>query len=551
MSHMMRLIVALTASLGLACIAPANAETAKPAASLNAALNDVRTMVETAPGELGLVVAVTDRDRLLLVATHGYADIGRRLPVTAETRFAIGSISKSFTAIVLMQLADEGRFDPAAPIARYLPDFHLKTRFPAITGHALMTHTAGLPNYLTDVASMRFLIAALNGFEPRYVPGAHFWYSNSGYQLLGYAAERIEHRPFPLMLEERVLDRLGMSATAPQIDDRLRGQIATSYERQIDGSYTEAAWFDYLAADGAIVSTAADMSAYARMLLGRGATPAGRLISARAFDRFSTPALDNYAYGIEVSDHGQVLEHGGSIAGFQAHIEAHLPDGFAVVLLSNGPLDNALRKRIVARLTRAARGDQAPVEPVSVAPKPRVDTTSFAGRFVGQKQETLVFSATPAGGLTLDQAGAAVPLTRLGRDIWGLYLTPTGPRAFTFFRDAAGAVTDVVEGASGYAKQGSGHTLVAAPVVYQPLVGRYKAHGEEGQGVRILVRNGRLMMAYIGSNGTQQLDEAGPGRFRLADPAFAPEWFGFDTLIDGQTQRLMTTGVPLYRIDLP
>lgn len=552
MSRMMRLIAVLSLSLGLGFAVPAGAETPKAAASLDAALGDVRTMVETAPGDLGLVVAVTDRDRLLLVATHGYADIGRRLPVTAETRFAIGSISKSFTAITLMQLADEGRFDPNVPIARYLPDFHPKTRFSAISGHALMTHTAGLPNYLSDVASMRFLITALSGFEPRYAPGAHFWYSNSGYQLLGYAAERIEHLPFPLILQQRVLDRLGMTATAPQIDDRLRGQIATSYERRTDGSYAEAPWFDYLASDGAIVSTAADMSAYARMLLGRGATPAGRLISARAFDRFSTPALDNYAYGIEVSDHGQVLEHGGSIAGFQAHLEAHLPDGFAVVLLSNGPLDKALSERIVARLVRGVRGDQKQAEPRNIAPKPRADAASFAGRFVDLKEEALVFAADSAGGLTLEQKGAAVPLTRLGENVWGLYLTPTGPRAFTFFRDESGAVTDVVEGASGYAKQGSGRALVAAPAAYRRLVGRYKAHGEEGQGVRVLVRNGRLMTAYIGSDGDPALlDEAGPGRFRFAEPTFAPEWFGFDTVIDGQAQRLMTTGMALYRIDLP
>ncbi|WP_235364787.1 serine hydrolase domain-containing protein [Sphingomonas sp. ERG5] len=551
---MMRLFLSLM--LGFALAAPAGAEPAKPSATLNAALDDVRVMVETAPGELGLVVAVTDRERLLLVATHGYADIDTRRPVTADTRFAIGSISKSFTAITLLQLADEGRFDPQAPIARYLPDFHPRSTFPAITGHALMTHTAGLPNYLTNVASMRFLVAALNDFEPRYAPGAHFWYSNSGYQLLGYAAERIEQRPFPLVLKHRVLDRLGMAATEPQIDDRLQGAIATSYVRLRNGSYAAAPWFDYLAADGAIVSTGADMSAYARMLLARGDTPKGRLISARAFDRFATAVLEDYGYGIDVKEHGQVLAHGGSIAGFEAYLRADLAHGVGIVFLSNGPLDDALRDRIIARLTQGASGQPKAAPKVGDAtdsePQHHADATNFAGRFIGRKDDALVFAADATGGLRLEEVGAGLPLTRLGNDSWGLYLTAKGPRAFTFFRNASGVVTDVAEGVSGYARPGSGVAIAEAPIAYRPLVGRYKAHGEEGQGVRIFVRNGRLMLTHIdGGDDALPLDADGPTRFRFARPAFSPEWLAFDTVIDGQVQRLTMSGAPLYRIDLP
>jgi D-alanyl-D-alanine carboxypeptidase len=529
--------------------APAVAEPATSTASMDAALADVRTMVETAPGELGLVVAVTDRDQLRMVATHGYADIERRMPVTPETRFAIGSISKSFTAITLMQLADEGRFDPDAPISRYLPDFHPRTTFPAITGHALLTHTAGLPNYMTDVASMRYLIAALNEFEPRYAPGANFWYSNSGYQLLGYAVERIEHRPFPLVLQQRMLDRLGMTATAPQLDDRLRGTMAESYTRTPDGAYVRAPWFDYLAADGAIVSTAADMSAYGRMLLARGDTPKGRLISARAFDRFAKPALDDYGYGIDVKEGGRMLAHSGGIAGFQAYLAAYPADGYAVVFLGNGPMDNALRDRILTRLSQAAGGAAKP--PADVAAKPSADVAGFAGRFIDSKGGALVFAANASGGLSLEEEGKALPLTRLGENSWGLYLTPKGPRAFTFFRDAAQAVTDVVEGASDYAKPAAAK-LAATPAAYLPLVGRYRMHGEEGPDMRILARDGRLLLAYIGYGGDPMiLEEAGPGRFRPTMPAHSPEWISFDTIIDGQAQRMKLTGVSLYRIDLP
>ncbi|WP_237245855.1 serine hydrolase domain-containing protein [Sphingopyxis witflariensis] len=536
---MIRLLLALSLILGFGTAAAA--QTTIP----QSALDDVQAIVEAAPGDIGLVVAVTDRDRMRFVATRGYADIARKQPVTPDTRFAIGSISKSFTAIALMQMADEGRFDPDAPITRYLPDFHPHSKFAPITGHALLTHTSGLPNYLAHVASMRFLIVALGDFEPRYAPGEHFWYLNTGYQLLGYTAEAIDGRPFPLILQKRVLDPLGMTATAPQLDDRLRGRIATSYVRAPDGTYVEAPWFDYLSADGAIVSNAADMGAYARMLLARGKAPDGRLISSRAFGRFATAVRDDYGYGIDVLDGGGVLAHSGSIAGFQAYLVAHLDEGFAVTFLSNGPLDKALRERIVARLSKAKARGAAP--PTAAWP----DAESFAGRFIAADGRELVFETDGSGGLMLAEHDAPLQLARLGKQSWGLYLTPKGPRAFLFFRDAAGIVTDMSEGAAGYARQGSERPLAEASAAYRALVGRYAAHGEEGPGVRIFVRGGQLAMAYADASLATPLIEEAPGRFRFAKPEHAPEWLAFDTVIGGQTQRLTFSGVPLYRIDLP
>ncbi|CUS45515.1 Beta-lactamase [hydrothermal vent metagenome] len=550
MYRLMRLLLAFSLLLGFGVLLPADASHATELARFETALADVRAMVEAVPDKWGLAVAVTDRERVRLVATHGDADIDRHIPVTADTRFAIGSISKSFVAITLMQMADEGRFDPAAPIVRYLPDFHPRSAFSPITGHALLSHTSGLPNYQPQLASMRFLPSALDDWEPRYPPGAHFWYSNAGYQLLGYATEQIEGRPYPLVLKQRVLDRLGMTDTDPQIDDRLLGRIAKSYVRAPDGSRRDAPWFPYLAADGAIVSTVGDMSRYARMLLGHGQTPSGRLISAKAFDRFATPVLDDYGYGIDVLEGGKVLAHSGSIAGFEAYLNVDLGNGVAVVFLGNGPIDRTLRDRVIARLSEGMGG--RPKATPAIAPRSFAPPASFAGRFVGAKGETLVFAPDPAGGLVLREGNGMLPLTRLGRDVWGAYLAPGGPRTFLFFRDGTGVATDVSEGVSSYTRQGGSPVLKPAQAGWRSLVGRYMAHGEEGPGVRIFARNGQLMMAYADSNAPPTpLVEDGPGRFRFAEPVFAPEWLGFDTIIAGQAQRLILSGIPLYRIELP
>src|SRR3546814_14351340 len=113
----------------------------------DAMLADIRAMVEGAEGDTALVVAVTDRNRMLMVASHGFADIDRRPPATPGPRFAIGSISKSFTAVALMQMADAGRFDPTAPIARYLPAFRFRSPFTPYTPASLVLPPSRPPIY--------------------------------------------------------------------------------------------------------------------------------------------------------------------------------------------------------------------------------------------------------------------------------------------------------------------------------------------------------------------------------------------------------------------
>ncbi|WP_374524944.1 serine hydrolase domain-containing protein [Sphingopyxis sp.] len=536
---MTRLFLLLAFVIG--AIAPAVAQEGG-GADREAALADIRAMVDGASGDSALVVAITDRDRSIMVAAHGYADIDRGIAATADTRFAIGSISKSFAAVALMQMADEGRFDPDAPIARYLPDFQVRSRYAPITGASLMSHTSGLPNYLANVASMRFLVTALSGFEPRYAPGEHFWYSNSGYQLLGYAAEAVDRRPFPTVVQRRILDPLGMTATAPQIDDRQRRQMATSYERAPDGDLVVAPWFEYIAADGAIVSNAPDMTAYARMLLARGGTPKGRLLSDRAFSRMITPVRDDYGYGFDIAEHGEMLSHTGSIAGFQAYFAVHLEQGLGIVILGNGPADRALRERIVARL-------------FGIGPKPVPDLTwrgveSFAGHFVGPGGKALEFRPGPSGDLLMDDGATVLPLARIGREGWGAHLTPAGPRAFLFFRDVSGAVSEVVEGDATFVHADVPRAPMA-PASYGPFVGRYSAHGEEGPSVRIYARGAKLVLSYADSSLPVPLAEDGAGHFRFETPAYAPERLQFDTVAEGKTQRLLLNGVPLYRIELP
>src|SRR5829696_10491313 len=92
----------------------------------------------------GLALALTDRERTLRVATYGFADLAARTPVTPDTLFEIGSIGKSFTSLALLREHEAGNLDLQAPVARYLPWFRVRSAFPPITVHHLLSHTAGL-----------------------------------------------------------------------------------------------------------------------------------------------------------------------------------------------------------------------------------------------------------------------------------------------------------------------------------------------------------------------------------------------------------------------
>src|ERR671919_1080330 len=177
----------------------------------------------------GMALAITSRERLLHAATFGFANLHAKRSLTAETLFEIGSISKSFTSIALLQLRDEGRFDPHAPITKYLPWFKVKSSFASITGHHLMTHTSGLPRDRDDVPSSPYQAYGVRDREAGYAPGVRYAYSNVGYQVLGYALESIAKRPYADVVNDRILRPLGMNASAAQFTHDMRLKLAVGY----------------------------------------------------------------------------------------------------------------------------------------------------------------------------------------------------------------------------------------------------------------------------------------------------------------------------------
>ncbi|MDH4136263.1 MAG: beta-lactamase family protein, partial [Anaerolineae bacterium] len=167
----------------------------------------------------GMAMAVTDREKLLRVSTYGFSDMAAQTPVTPEMLFEIGSIGKSFTSIALLQLREEGRLDGSTelaevlyePVTRYLPWFEVQSEYEPITLHHLMSHTAGITMGAEFPGEARYEVWALRETEATAPPGTYYHYSDAGYKTLGVVLEELLGQSYGDIIQERILDPLGMT----------------------------------------------------------------------------------------------------------------------------------------------------------------------------------------------------------------------------------------------------------------------------------------------------------------------------------------------------
>lgn len=301
----------------------------------------------------GLAIGVTDRERTLAVATFGHADMAAGTPMRPETLFEIGSISKGFACVCVLQAQSEGLLDVHHPVTEYLPWFNVRSWYEPITPHHLMSHTAGIIMGSDLTNDAMFDVWALRETEATTPPGTYFHYSNVGYKALGLMLEAVEGKPYPTILRERVLMPLGMHGTESAITHSIRHRLAAGYvplyddrpQRRQDG-LVPATWLESAAADGSISSTAGNMTLYLRMLLNGGRGPNRPVLSPEDFEAMTSGVIaseeeepaSRYGYGIvraEVDGHVHLC-HTGSMVGYQAAMRADLDGGVGVIVLASG-----------------------------------------------------------------------------------------------------------------------------------------------------------------------------------------------------------------------
>ena len=284
-----------------------------------------RTAVDNIPGT---AVAVIAEGEIVLVQGFGYRDVANQLPVTPDTLFHIGSTNKSMTAMLIATLVDEGVVDWDTAVVDIYPDFPLDE---TITLRHLLNMTSGLPDeaeydFDVDNSTAEDLLSFLVDIEPFADPGEEFSYSNISSSVAGYLAVMAAeadgaglYEGYRALLQERVLTPIGMTTAVVNVSDAQRNpNYGKSYWLE-NGQPVEADPEDYdgdpLAPSGVLKASVADMALYVATYVNNGVAPNGtRLISTASLDEMTTPALEDYALGWEVSnvDGYDVISHEGS-----------------------------------------------------------------------------------------------------------------------------------------------------------------------------------------------------------------------------------------------
>lgn len=519
----------------------------------------------------GLALAVTDRDEILGVVVRGFADVASGAPVRPETRFQIGSISKSFASIVVLQEVEAGGIDLHVSVNDLLPWLALPEPFGPITLHHLLQHTSGLAAGTEDAPTGPGALWRLRDLPPTFAPGERFWYSNDGYKIVGAVLEHVTGMPIHDLLRERILAPLGMSATEAAITDAVRTEQATGYAPiytdrppQLHHPLAPATWIESNTADGSIVSNALDMSAYARMLLGRGALPSGeRLLSEASFDLLSSGGRDfgdgePYAYGLweATVDGHRWVAHTGGMVGFTAVLATSPDEGLACVALQNGHGSKwALVGSALATVRAALGGDALPDPLVPPASTVIPGAEGYAGTYVAPDGRTLQV-ALDGSGLRIGVDGLSVDAHRdpLEPEPTGAFLLahPDLERSMLRFgRDADGVVVEAFHGNDWFrGERYAGPEPDEAPPGWAGRVGLYRSNDPWTPTIRISLRKGRLAIAFPveagDEEGEAELLPLEDGSFAVGEP-WHPRRVRFEGEIEGRAVAVVFNGGTWYR----
>jgi CubicO group peptidase (beta-lactamase class C family) len=512
-------------------------------------------------GVPGLSFAIVANGKIVAMKGLGVAELAGGVPVTPDTRFQAGSISKVFTAIALLQMVEEGRLDPQKPVTTYLPWFKTRGNAP-ITLHHLLTHTAGLPRDRSDLPSSPYTAVALKD-RPVGPVGDRFAYSNIGYQLLSLVMEEVAGRPFGEIVDEGVIRPLGMKHTLPAVTQEERLTSATGYQYLFDDRppvpgvpLVPVPWSEYSAGDANIVSSASDLGLFLAAILAQGQTDGGvRLLQPVSFSRMvqrTTHALDLapdgfYGYGIVLSTllGDPIVWHSGGMPGFRSILMGDLDERVGIVVMMNGPGNPRRLAEYALRVLIEARRDR-PLSPVIVAPPADSipDAAQYAGRFTAPDGDSIVLTAQGAR-LTAEAGHGPMPLYRLGPDLFG---TPDSSASrFPFrFRRAGDRVIELTHGGEWYQAGTARPRQVDNPPAWNAYVGHYRAQVPYYSNYRVVVRKGLLFL--VAPEGTEEpLFVTGHNRFRVgADPRSVEE-IEFEDIISGRALRLNLSGTDYYR----
>jgi CubicO group peptidase (beta-lactamase class C family) len=380
----------------------------------------------------GVTVAVLEGDEVTKAAT-GVLSKHTGVAVTTDTLFQIASVTKPFTATLVMQLVDDGSCDLDASVRSYLPElaFQDAEATDAITVRQLLCHTSGVDgDHFEDTGRgddcLERYVASCGALPQISAPGTVFTYCNAGYGTAGRLVERLTGQTWDAALKERILDPLGMQHTVTLPEEALLHRVAVGHDDQSQsGESAPVTTWGFPRASGptgGIAATAADVIAFARMHLDAGRAGDGsQVLSADSVRAMQEPQAEipepwrfASAYGlgwaINEWDGRRVIGHDGGGIGQTAWLRILPEERFAIAALANGFTGPKLFHELFKRLFRERVGVELPDLPAA-ADDVEFDPSRYVGTY-----ERRSFSRTTVeahdGGLvvSIDWLGAMASL---------------------------------------------------------------------------------------------------------------------------------------------
>jgi len=379
---------------------------------------------------------------------YGLANAEWEIPNTPRTKFRLGSITKQFTSMAVLQLQQQSKLKVQDPICQYLtpcPD-----AWKPITIHHLLTHTSGIPSYTNAPSYMTTMmvpktvdqmVAGFRDLPLEFEPGSQYKYNNSGYFLLGVLLERVTGQTYERVLRDQIFTPLGMSDSGYDYPARILPMRASGYSRQ-GSSLTNAPYLDMVQpfSAGSLYSTVEDLLKWDQALY------TDQLLPSEGRSAMFTPFKGNYAYGWQVPTPSpqtfgrRQVAHGGGINGFSTMIIRLPDDNIASIVLSN--VQQASTGRIARDLLAILFG-----QPYQVAVARTVATVDpkIYDAYVGQYEltPTFILTVTREGDRLMTQATGQPKLEVFPESETKFFLKAVDAQ-LTFVKDESGTVTHVI-----------------------------------------------------------------------------------------------------------
>jgi D-alanyl-D-alanine carboxypeptidase len=381
------LIAATVISAFLGSAAPAQAPRDN---NLAGSIDKVAAAAVAAGESPGLEVAVIKDGKAVLVKSYGSANLEQHVPVANDSVFRIGSVTKQFTAVALLLLAEEGKLSLQDKLSKYYPNF---PRADDITLDEMLHHTSGIynytaePNFAVDGMIHRSTdeMVEFIGKLPKtqdFEPGTNWSYSNSAYFILGGVVEKATGAPLAKVFKTRFFTRLGMTHSALDDETEIVAGRVSGYSGAGPGKFTNAPFISMSIPGGAgsVRSTATDLATWNAALYGgkilkpaslaamltpgklsngenSGAAMA-KMMAAAGAPAAAASAKREYGYALFLSqDEGhRKIDHGGGIYGFSASLSEFPDDKTTVVVLSNAIGKDVGVSKVADRIERLAIG---------------------------------------------------------------------------------------------------------------------------------------------------------------------------------------------------